>query len=259
MLRGNQISTGMAQPRPLSNPPIVEAVIDVRASIPGTPEDFKTLARELTNEFPHVEIKQQFEGKLEFKNDTPIASITTPPSFAAIRIANEDKSIFVHLEPEGFALINAKDYIGGDYFISEAVKRWEWLVERTTPKSVASVAMNYVNRLEIPLNKSEHIEKYFVFPPKLPEGAPQLISEYLSRVVSRDANRNATATIIQQLKPHTTWNKPFPFRIVVETRKALSPSSVDSTILRKNLDSLRELKNEIFFALLTEETVRIYE
>ncbi len=248
----------MAQPRSLKNPPIVEAVIDLRASISGSPEDFKNLADELVDEFPHVEIKQTVKGKVEFKDDQPIASLTAPPSFAGIWMANEGKSIYLRLDTEGLALINVNNYIGGNQLIDEALKRWEWLVRRKHPKSVSCVAMNYLNRLEIPLKQGEDIEQYFEAPPTPPKGAPQLVSEYLSRIVSRDDKRNATATIIQQFKPHHTWDTPFPIKIVVEVSRS-GQFSVDAPALQDILGSLRGLKNEVFFSLLTEKTVEIYE
>ena len=49
----------MAQPRPLSHPPIVEALVDLRTSVPGDPELFTALANELKDEFP---TKQQWRN-----------------------------------------------------------------------------------------------------------------------------------------------------------------------------------------------------
>ena len=41
----------MARPKPLTHPPIVEALLDLRTSIAGEPEMFKALAETLTDEF----------------------------------------------------------------------------------------------------------------------------------------------------------------------------------------------------------------
>ena len=55
----------MARPKPLTHPPIVEALLDLRTSIAGEPEMFKALAETLTDEFPTKQQQRNFEAKIE--------------------------------------------------------------------------------------------------------------------------------------------------------------------------------------------------
>ena len=248
----------MAQPKFLTNPPIVEALVDFQASIPGNPATFNTLADELRDDFPRKELKHQVEGKIEFKDGKLVEPQIVSSSFVGVRVANKDETIFIHLQPDRFTLNNVKGYIGGDQLIDKALTRWKWLVERTKPEWVSRVALHYINRLDLPLKEGDEFEKYFQSPPSLPKGAPQAISEYLSHVVSQDAQRKAIAIVTQQLMRQHQKGKPITFKVALEVFRT-GNFPVDVTALRDILDSLRELKNETFFSLLTEETVRIYE
>ncbi len=246
----------MAQPRSLNHPPIVEALVDLRASIPGDPGRFNTLADELHDEFPTKEQRSQVEGTIEIKGGKLGFPHVGSPAFAGVRVANADQTIYVQFRPDGFTLNNTKVYMGGDQLIDNALMNWELLVARTKPEIVSRVALRYINRLEFPLKDGDQFERYLTSAPKMPEGAPQPVTEFLSRIVSHDFGRQATAVVIQQLKPQE--QQPIAITIDVDVFRTGS-FPVDTSALREILDSLRMLKNETFFSLLTNETVSFYE
>ena len=64
----------MARPKPLTHPPIVEALLDLRTSIAGEPEMFKALAETLTDEFPTKQQQRNFEAKIDAWLDAPRGS-----------------------------------------------------------------------------------------------------------------------------------------------------------------------------------------
>ena len=63
--------------------------------------------------------------------------------------------------------------------------------------------------------------------------------------------------VIQQLKPHR-GGQPIAITVDVDVFR-VGDFPVDSAVLRETLGSLRTLKNETFFSLLTDEAVRFYE
>ena len=247
----------MTQPRPLNRPPIVEALVDLRASVPGDPKMFKALADALKDEFPTRQDRRDIKAKMEVKDGKLVPSDVHSQVFGGVRIANADQTIYVQFRPDGFTLNNMKIYVGGDQLIEKSLTLWELLVERTKPEIVSRVALRYINRLELPLIEGAEFNRYLTSPPELPEGGPQLISEFLSRIVGHDEQRQATAVVIQQLKKQQAGP---PITITVDVNVFQTGDfPVDSTALREVLDSLRMLKNETFFSLLTDETVSFYE
>lgn len=245
----------MAEVRALGNPPIVEALVDLRASVPGDPETFKALADELKDEFPTREQRQDLRSRIEVKDGKLVPPRVDPPAFGGVRVANEDETIYVQFRPDGFTLNNLKVYMGGDRLIDKALTHWELLVERAKPEIVSRVALRYINRLEIPLRGGETLARYLTALPGLPEGAPQDVSRSLSRIVGHDERRRATAVVSQQLQ-QSRGNSVVTIDIDV-FRPEDSP--VDSGALREILGSLRMVKNETFFSLLTDKTINLYE
>ena len=245
----------MAQPRTLRHPPIVEALVDLRASVPGDPKMFNALADELKDEFPTREQRQDLRSTIEVKNGKLVPPRVDPPAFGGVRIANADQTIYVQFRPDGFTLNNLKVYMGGGQLIDKTLKHWELLVERAKPEIVSRVALRYINRLELPFEIGNEFTRYLTAPPELPTGAPQRVSRFLSRVVGHDDRRQATAVVIQQLGQQK--GKPVVAVDIDVYRTENFP--VDSVALREVLDSLRMLKNETFFSLLTDETVSFYK
>jgi uncharacterized protein (TIGR04255 family) len=254
--------SSVAQPTTLTRPPITEALVDLRATIPGDLESFSALAKQLKHRFPHLQENRQFEGKLEFK-DGDVRSHVSPPAFAGIFAANEEKTIYVQFRPDGFTLNNvvktAGSYIGGDRLIGEALDLWNWLVEQTEITGVSRVGLYYLNQLnELPLKPGEKTNLYFQNPPSLPHGSPQTIKGFLTQVTAYDHDREANAIVIQQVKPSPQKDEFRRVRIAVDVfRTGTFP--VEAAPLGEVLGSLRQLKNEIFFSLLTDKTVRHYQ
>ncbi len=247
----------MAKPRPLKRPPIVEALVDLQASVPGGPEMFKDLADELKHEFPNKEELRNFEAKIEIKDGKVVPPRVDDVAFGGIRLANVDRTIYVQFRPNGFTLSNLKVYMGGDKFIDKGMTLWELLVGRAKPEIVSRVALRYINRLELPLKHGDEFTRYLTSAPDLPAGAPQQVSQFLSRIVGHDAQRQASAVVIQQLQEQQP-GKSIAVTVDVDVFRT-GQFPVDSTALREVLGSLRMLKNETFFSLLTEETVSLYE
>ena len=248
----------MAQPRPLSHPPIVEALVDLRTSVPGDPELFTALANELKDEFPTKQQWRNFEAKIEIRD----GRLVPPPrvgssAFRGVRVTNAAQTLSVQFRPDGFTLNNLKVYMGGDQFIDKALMLWELLVARAKLESVSRVALRYINRLVLPLTDGDEFTRYLTSPPDLPTGAPQMVSQFLSRIVAHDEPRQATAVVIQQLKKPQA-GQPLAITVDVDVFR-IGDFPVDSVALREILGTFRVLKNETFFSLLTEETVRIYE
>ena len=247
----------MAQPRSLARPPIVEALVDLRATIPGDPTVFSDLADELKDEFPTMEERRDFEAKIEVKDGRLVSPRVETSGFGGVRLASADQKTYAQFRPDGFTLNNMTTYMGGDQLLAQALTLWEMLVERTAPEVVSRVALRYINRLELPLKSGDTFTRYLTSPPRLPEGAPTQVSQFLSRIVGHDEKRQATAVVIQQLKLPEDGQ---PVAITVDINVFRERDfSVDSPSLRRILDSLRMLKNETFFSLLTEETVSFYE
>ena len=53
---------------------------------------------------------------------------------------------------------------------------------------MSRVALRYINQLELPLKHGDQFTQFLTSAPDLPEGAPQAVSQFLSRVMAHDSN-----------------------------------------------------------------------
>ena len=217
---------------------------------------FVALADDLTDEFPTKQQRRDFQTQIEIKDGKLVSPRVDSSAFGGVRLANADQTIYVQFRPDGLTLNNLQAYVGGDRLIDKTLALWEFLVARAKPGSVSRVALRYINRLELPLSQGDKFTRYLTSPPELPEGAPQLISEFISRIVGHDERRQATAVVIQKLTKEQAGRPVITIDVDVFRN---GDFSVDSSALRAILDPLRMLKNETFFSLLTDETIRLYE
>jgi uncharacterized protein (TIGR04255 family) len=244
----------MAAPRFLARPPITEALIDIRAAVPAPLEAFEAFASDLQSEFPKRQMLHGFRSELRVENGKLIPPRAEALGFQGVVLSNADDTLTLRFGPEGFTVNNLKSYIGGERLVTEALRLWSLFARQMHVTETTRIAFRYINRLDLPLQPGDKIETMLAAAPILPDGTPQHVSEFLTRVVARDPELDAFAIITQQLSP--TGVRPI-ILIDIDVFKG-GKFSAEAEDLRAILNSLRVVKNRTFFSLLTEEAIAQY-
>lgn len=240
----------MARPRAhLKNAPIVEAVIDFRVlRKEGTKaETFEGLAPSIgyAESFPIQTIEARFG-----LDDVP----TSVKS--AIGWQYRRTGAVAQFRIDGFTFSKLDPYTNWEDVFGEAVRLWRKYAEVANPAEIIRIAVRYINRLRVPAPFDVH--EYLETAPVLPDPIPQAIREFLTRVTIEDHVRSASAVLVQALEPAT---EPGSISLLIDIdafMENLALSAHDETLPEK-FQQLRRLKNEIFYATITEKTVGIYE
>jgi uncharacterized protein (TIGR04255 family) len=249
----------MAEPRKLANPPIAEAIVDVRivAEHPIDSQRLVPLRDELREEFPKIDERRQIQGEFRFEAGKLLPPTVRDTGLHGLWLRSADDARLVQLRSDGFTFNNVGlgSYMGGDALLQEALRLWSRYAAVAAPTAAIRVALRYINRLSLPLVHGDEFTKFLASPPELPEGAPQNISNFLYRVVAHD-EMGATAIVSQKLDGGPP-GAPVPVIIDLDVffSQEMAPTSDG---LRPYLERLRDLKNRTFFALLTEEAVKLY-
>ena len=245
----------MATPKTLIRPPITEALIDIRASVSQPQETFEKFAEQLHVRFPKRRIRRGVKAEIRVEQGKLIPPSAEDLGFQGILVENEKGTQLAQFRPDGFTFNNLRPYVGGASLVTDALELWSRFVAFTQPSTVTRVAFRYINELHLPLQLGDEFKKYLIAAPELPPGAPQHVSEFLTRVVGHDLSAEATAIVTQRLKVRET-DGPVVL-IDVDVFKE-GEFSVDAADLREILSSLRLIKNATFFSLLTDEAVALY-
>lgn len=209
-------------------------------------------AREFKEEFPTVREKRMFTAELKVEHGKLLPPAAEMLGFQGVLLTNADETLLVQFRPDGFTLNNLKAYIGGDRLKSETLRLWSRFAERMKPQNISRVAFRYINQLSLPIRDGEDFKKYLTSAPELPDTLPQAFSEFLSRVVAHPSP-HSSLVVTQRM----TTGGAGPLLLLDIDVSENREFTGDMGDLSATLDSLRVLRNRVFFALVTEDTVNL--
>lgn len=244
----------MARPRKhLSHAPIAEAIIDFR--VPRleqvTADAFSKLDASIGEQYAKKSPIRLFQGYFGVDNGRLV-----DPSQSQIDLGwrYQTEHEVAQFRVDGFTFSKIEPYTTWEEVFSEALRLWEVYLRVAKPAQVSRLAVRYINRMQ--LTGVADIGRYLEAPPTLPPPIPQLLREFLTRVYVDDNGTGASAVIVQALEKSIDPNM-FSILLDIDAFREV-PLPPDDPSLQEIFERLRKLKNEIFYASVTEKTVEIY-
>ena len=245
----------MAKYTHLEKAPITEALIDIRIKVRDDlkVEQLESIYNLISGQYPDKKTGHKWESKFEFKKGEPLVSSGTETIDGYVFTSTDQKQIF-QARLDGFTFSRLKPYETWKQLRDEAHRLWLIYKEITSPE-ITRVALRYINKMEIPLS-SKDFSEYLTAAPIVPEGLPQGVSSFLTRVVIHEPSIDAAAIITQALEQVVNPNFiPIILDIDVFKQKSEGISEKDAW---DTLEKLRHFKNKIFFESITEKTKEIF-
>ncbi len=246
----------MADQRHLKKAPITEAIIDFRVQLPGDFDVsvFKKLHGSLQRDYPKIEERKQSDYAFSFRPGQAAKSVAFKEDIQGYFFRSDDKKKIAQFRRDGFTFNRLKPYTSWKDVFEEASRLWNIYLETVPQQEITRIATRYVNKLHLP---GPHVafSEYFSKPPDVPDGLPELMPEYFSRMVLRDEKQNLQAIIIQKIEPWREDKLPVIFDIDVFEA---SPDGLPADDILERFDKLRKMKNDIFFRSLTDKTIQLY-
>lgn len=245
----------MAKYTHLENAPITEALIDIRVKMREdlTVEQLESIYNSISGQYPDKKVRHKWEGKFEFKKGELPVSLGTETIDGYIFTSTDQKQIF-QARLDGFTFSRLKPYETWERLRDEAYRLWQKYREVVSPE-ITRVALRYINKMEFPLPIKDFSD-YLTAAPIVPEGLPQGVSSFLTRVVIHEPSIDAAAIITQALEQVVNPNLvPLILDIDVFKQKSEGISEKDAW---DTLEKLRHFKNKIFFESITEKAKEIF-
>ncbi len=239
----------------LTNAPIVEAVIDYRVlRREGTVADsFAGLTPALGSQYSKALLLHSVEARFGMEHGKSIEPTTTTSAMGWQYSAG---SLVAQFRIDGFTFSKLEPYTTWEEVFAEASRLWQLYVAKAQPPEVIRVAVRYINRLRVPV--PAELSEYLAAPPVLASPSPQRLRQFLCRMAVDDPSRNISAVVVQASEP-LIGQEAIALLIDIDAFKEnLSVAPTDPS-LPETFGQLRDLKNEIFFASLTEKAVEMYE
>jgi uncharacterized protein (TIGR04255 family) len=235
--------------------PIHEAVIEIRIQPPESLDlpALTKLTESLRSDFPK-QVPMHLVQMGIAAQDQPEKGFS--PSFSqapfGFRISKSDESRILQIRREGLAYSHMAPYTEWAVFRAETLPLWGQFRAVCPDAKLTRCALRYINRVDIPETTIE-LHDYFTFYPKMPDGLPQqdMVGMTLNvQMPQRDIECMATLNLIQ-VDPVNSGYLSFVLDIDVFRLGIESWKDADVWVF---LDRLRDRKNEIFEACITDRT-----
>ncbi len=165
------------------------------------------------------------------------------------------ESEIVQFRTDGFTFSKVARYTTWDAVFGEAFRLWNVYLAVAKPVQLTRIAVRYINRMQVGGNQK--IGDFLEAPPFLPQPVSSTVLDFLSRVHIADQKRDAAAIVVQALEPQIDPNL-MSLYIDIDAYH-LGTLDPEDPSLREIFQRLRELKNEIFYASVTEMAVEKYQ
>jgi uncharacterized protein (TIGR04255 family) len=246
----------MARPRHLPNSPISEVLIDIRTQLSGgfQVEQFAALKELFGSRLPVSQDQWLFEGVLK-QGGEPVQNPAERKSLRGLMLKSKDELNVVQFRIDGFTYSRLKPYTKWESVFAEAWDLWKEYRKAFSPEVVTRIAVRYINRIEIP--PPVDFSRYLEAPPTVPEGVPNRVNTFLSRIVVYDPDKDVATNLVKALDKGAD---PEHVVLLLDIDSYVHwDGEADDKNLKSRFTTLKEMDGRIFFASITEETARLFE
>ena len=237
-------------------PPIIEAVIDLHVGTPVSESAHDKIVRRLKRTYPHAKTIQETSVSV----DAGSGSVTVDQQPRGCRLSTEDETDVVLVKAQSLTTARLAPYINWENLRDCAKNAWNAWLACKAPSNVSRIGVRYINRIDIPVEKSGGIEleDYLDFFPKIPEALAKPLHSYLiqATIATTEPNWNA--------KISSTAIKPAPLLNHISLLLDIDVFRTDSIPKMEDqlwnlIEEARIIKNIIFEYSIKDEARKLFD
>lgn len=236
-------------------PPIVEAVIDIRARATNALEEsaVRTHLEETLGGYSFLDSHREYQHNLRVEKGKPASQQLHDLGWRGIRFQSEDKKHISQFNRDGFVFSRLAPYETWQQFSGEGMRLWKIFRTLANPSDILRVGLRFINR--IPLPPGEQRIEDFIHPAPAPPGNFELpFITYMHHDTLAVPGHPYAINLIQTVQPAQASacdGVAIILDIDVFTTEGIELS--DETLSRR-IQEMRWLKNKVFFGSVTDKT-----
>lgn len=248
----------MAEVRHLKNAPITEALLDFRVrpnkDIPFPIEQLEQIAEDIAGSYPHVDRKHLRKLEMEL-GPKGTSTRTHDQGIQGYWFKSSDETRIAQFRSDGFTFNVLKPYEDWETMQSEALKLWHIYEDVLRPTSIIRLATRFINHvvLEVPVLWQKHLTDV----PSGVQNLPGKVLNFRDRAMLQCDDDIAANVVVASDDTTGTKITILADVDVFQAKEVHVPIDVDSML--STLSQLRTFKNDIFFNIFTERTIKTYE
>lgn len=250
----------MSDPLYLTNPPIVEAVVDIDCDLPPNVDflSLETAAREKYGD-TYPKLRRRFAEVHEIKTtaDASMSETSVKRTLDAFQLLQEDEKQLVQVRRLGYSFNRLAPYPGLDTLLPEIRRTWQLFCELTSPTQIRRVQLRYINRILFPmLDPSLELDRVLRCRPQLPDEDGLALSGFLIQYSAVEKATGLTVHSVLTREPVESAHVALIFDNAAFDDRAFEAGDWSSIATR--IAALRLLKNRVFANTLTEKCLSQY-
>jgi len=240
-------------------PPIVEAVIDIRARPTKAFEEsgVRMYLEKALSSYCFLDSQREYQHNVRVENGKPASQQLHDLGWRGTRFQSEDKKHISQFNRDGFVISRLSTYESWQQFSEEGVRLWKIFKTLAEPSDILRVGLRFINR--IPLPPGEQSIEDFIHPAPAPPGNFKLpFINYLHHDTLAVPGHPYAINVIQTVQPAQASagdGVALILDIDVFTTEGIELS--DETLSRRLLE-MRWLKNKVFFGSITDRTKELF-
>lgn len=244
----------MTSDRHYRNPPITEAVIDIQVA----PSDNLTVLEQVhigeETHYPVVEKLSTHTGEVVFGPEQAAATASSQP--LGYLYCDADRIQVVQARKNGYTFSRLAPYPHWGVFSMEARRLWDKYRTAIDPTTITRVAVRYINRIDIPLplkSFGDYLRTVPQLSPDLPEGLSSYFMQLVIPLTDIKCSGIINQTIIEPAKPDVV-----SVVLDIDIFRAIDLPDNENQLWAL-LEELRDAKNKVFEACITDEARRLFK
>jgi uncharacterized protein (TIGR04255 family) len=245
------------------HPPIVEAIVDIDCELPPGVNlaDLENSAREsLRDGYPQLQKRLLQQIQLRQQDNTDPEHEFSDGELNTLLFRSADNRQLTQFRRSGYSFNRLAPYEGMDVYLPEIKRTWENYCAIARPLRIGKIGLRTVNRIALPLNAAGgvELETYLCTGPRLPKVAGRELSftGFLNQHQIVDQNTAHQANIA--LAVEGKQDEKLILVLDIDAFDLRSRETLEWTEIAQVIRSLRDLKNELFFNILTKECLNLY-
>jgi uncharacterized protein (TIGR04255 family) len=229
--------------------PVVEAIVDIQISILAEDSLGRIKGMRLPLGYRLAHEIRAFSGQFNVQ-EPPVASVST--SALGYAFVSEDTKFVTQARLNGFTFSRMAPYDRWETFIQEAQTVWNLYREAIGESAVTQFSVRFINKLHLP--NSVEISLYLKTFPEISKDLPQSLQNSFMRVeLILSGQFTGGVLVVQEFLTNSDKEGHVGMILDNELRFPLGGPPLSDTWIWKRIDSLRELKNQVFRGSITQK------
>jgi uncharacterized protein (TIGR04255 family) len=244
----------------LSKEPILQVALQLTATA-RAPLEQGTFEKALAQFFPagyKPSPVMEFTGGLNFDKGVP-SEVPSKHLWKGVVFHSQDGKDALTFRDDSFGLSRSAPYPGWELFTEKAIEFWDVHRRVADPGPVTRLGLRFINSIEITLGSD--IDNFVHGGPRDIPGLPMQIASFVHReqIVPLPYGKYFIQ-LIRALRPAVldAAGKPAKTSGLIVDIDVFSPEPWDGGLeaLREHLESMRVLKNKVFFGTVTDQVLK---